>query len=211
MPAFTDYTNTYLGNAAVALCCSAALLACNDATRQSNGQASRSDGEVSSASAGASRNSDAQPAVVDGHAIIRAEAVGPLHLNTWRRPVMSLVYVVGATAGPHGEDMITVRGIGHDTMALAFLDDTLRWINVNRPGPHTAEGIGVGTPLSAAASESGATSRSADGVQIITLNRYCGIEFRSDSAVHKQAPTPARIASILVRPCAGGASRTGQP
>lgn len=121
---------------------------------------------------------------------------------------MSLVYAVGATAGPHGEDMITVRGIGQDTLTLAFVDDTLRWINVNRPGPHTAEGIGVGTPLSAVASESGATSRSADGVQIVTLARYCGVEFRSDSAPRTGAPKSARVAAILVRPCASAANPT---
>lgn len=121
---------------------------------------------------------------------------------------MSLVYTVGATAGPHGEDIITVRGIGKDTLTLAFLDDTLRSIAVNRPGPHTAEGIGVGTPLSVVAGESGARSISAGGVQIVRLDRYCGVEFRSDSAARNGSPNVVRVATILVRPCASGDNRT---
>jgi len=193
-------------NSVIALGCSAALLACDTAPRQPSGQGSRSQAEGNSASTAASISSDAQPAVVDNHLIIRQEAVGPLHLNTWRRPAMSLVYAVGATAGPHGEDMVTVRGIGKDTLTLAFADDTLRWINVNHTGPHTVEGISVGTPLSTVAGESGATSRSADGVQIVTLNRYCGIEFRSDSVAQRVPAKAARVAAILVRSCASAAN-----
>lgn len=139
--------------------------------------------------------------VVAGHAIIRDEAVGPLRLNTWRRPVMSLVYAVGATAGPHGEDMIVVRGIGQDTLMLAFANDTLRWINVNRPGPHTAEGIGVGTPFTAVTSQPGARSKSVGGVQMMTLDRYCGVEFRGDSVARNPASATPLIASIVVGPC----------
>lgn len=146
--------------------------------------------------------------MVGGHSIIRTEAVGPLHVNTWRRPAMSLVYAIGATAGPHGEDVIVVRGIGHDTLTLAFANDTLRWINVNKHGPHTAEGIGVGSPLSAVMSQAGARSRSAGGVQTVTLDRYCGVEFRGDSvARNPAAPTPT-VASIVIRPCH---SRTAAP
>lgn len=127
--------------------------------------------------------------------------MGPLRLNTWRRPVMSLVYAVGATAGPHGEDMIVVRGIGQDTLTLAFANDTLRWIDVNKPGPHTTEGIGVGTPLSAVTSQPGARSKSVGGVQTVTLDRYCGVEFRGDSVARKPAPTTPIIASIVIGPC----------
>ncbi|MGI8548551.1 MAG: hypothetical protein ACR2M1_14705 [Gemmatimonadaceae bacterium] len=125
--------------------------------------------------------------------------------------MMSLVYVVGATAGPNGADVITVRGIGQDTLTLAFLDDTLRWINVNRSGPHTAEGIGVGTPMSVVAGQSGARSKPAGSVPTVTLDRYCGLEFRGDSAAPKAGSKPARVASILVRPCASAASRAAAP
>lgn len=119
---------------------------------------------------------------------------------------MSLVYAVGATAGPHGEDMIAVRGIGQDTLTLAFDNDTLRWIDVNRPGPHTVEGLGVGTPLGTVAALPGARSRSAGRLQTVTLDRYCGVEFRGDTTLRKPASGAARIASIIVGPCRAAAT-----
>ncbi|MGI8508723.1 MAG: hypothetical protein ACR2MQ_05310, partial [Gemmatimonadaceae bacterium] len=155
----------------------------------------------SSAGASAAAAADNQPTVVGGHAIIRDGAVGPLQLNTWRRPVMSLVYAVGATAGPHGEDVIVVRGIGQDTLTLAFANDTLRWIDVNKPGPHTLDGVGVGTPFSAVTGQPGARLKSAGGVQTMTLDRYCGVEFRGDSVARSPAPATPVITSIVVAPC----------
>ena len=96
-------------------------------------------------------------AVVSGdHALIQSGAVGPLSVGMWRRQAMSLVYAVGAAQGAPGEDLIVVRGIGRDTLTLAFVDDTLRRVLVTRPGAHTADSIAVGTPLSKLAAIPGA-------------------------------------------------------
>lgn len=170
------------------VCCSFALLSCNESHGASGGTTSARAGDALSAAA---------PTVDAGHPIIRAEAVGPLRVGTWRRPAMSFVYAVGATAGPNGEDMIAVRGIGQDTLTLAFIDDTLRRIEIKRPGPHTVDGIGVGTPLSAISSQPGARSGSVDGTEVVTLDRYCGIDFMRNTVARK----PAVIAEIVVHSC----------
>ena len=88
---------------------------------------------------------DAQ-AMVDGHATIGKEAVGPLRIGMWRRPAMSFVYAIGARQGADSTDIITVKGLGRDTLTLWFQSDTLRRIVVVKPGPHTTSGIAVGTP-----------------------------------------------------------------
>lgn len=148
------------------------------------------------------------PLVVEDHAIIGEGAVGPLRLGTWRRPVMSLVYAVGATAGPAGEDVITVRGIGKDTLTLAFVDDTLRRIAVRRPGAHTSDGLAVGVPWSAVTNQPGATaSASTSGTTVVTLARYCGVQFRSDTSRRE----PARIGEIVVGPCTEQDKRPAAP
>lgn len=196
MPARPRYlagVATPFRTAALTLACTAVTMACGQTERGAqNGRAPGSGGAPDAA-----EKSGASPTVVEGHAIIRAEGVGPLRLMAWRRPAMSLVYPVGATAGPNDEDVITVRGIGRDTLTLAFADDTLRWIRVDHPGPHTSEGLGVGTPLSSVARETGARSSSVGRMHVVTLARYCGIQFRSDTT----GPAEPRVASILVKQC----------
>lgn len=120
--------------------------------------------------------------LVDGHTIIRKEAVGPLFVGEWRRQAMSLVYPVGATAGKDSEDIIVVRGIGKDTMTLVLShDDTVRRILVKRPGPHTADGIGVGTPFETVIAKAGATSHAVTGARVVTFKELCGVEFATDT------------------------------
>ena len=149
-------------------------------------------------------------AVVSGdHALIQSGAVGPLSVGMWRRQAMSLVYPVGAAQGAPGEDLIVVRGIGRDTLTLAFVDDTLRRVLVTRPGPHTADSIGVGTPLSKLTAIPGAHVGTTGGAERITVPKYCGVEFSSAADTSdRQARGAARqarganvVRSIVVGPC----------
>lgn len=146
--------------------------------------------------------------IVDDHAIIRKGAVGPLRVGEWRRPVMSFVYVVNARAGRDSEAIIVVRGIGKDTVTLAFSNDTLRRIFVTRPGARTADGIGVGTPFEVVAGRSDATAVTRGTAQVASLSSMCGVRFATDSAalsrdsiVKKTARHPATVRAIVVGAC----------
>jgi hypothetical protein len=120
--------------------------------------------------------------VMDGdHAVIQQEAVGPLRVGEWRRPVMSFVYAISARAGRDSEDIIVVRGIGKDTVTLTFDNDTLRRVFVTHQGPHTADGIGVGTPFATVAAAPGASTARRGSGKVVTIARMCGVEFATDS------------------------------
>lgn len=168
--------------AAVAL----GLAACGGGTRDV-GKPASSNGE--SRGVAQSTTDTATPAppdegpVMDGdHSIIRREAVGPLHVGEWRRPVMSFVYAISARAGRDSEDIIVVHGIGKDTATLTFLNDTLRKIFVTHAGPHTTDGIGVGTPFATIANATGARTTTRGTARVATISRLCGVEFATDSA-----------------------------
>jgi hypothetical protein len=151
---------------------------------------------------------DEGPIMAGDHAIIRQEAVGPLRIGQWRRPVMSFVYAISARAGRDSEDIIVVRGIGKDTVTLTFDNDTLRRIFVTHTGPRTADGIGVGTPFATVAARPDVTiSRRGTG-QVATTSRMCGVEFATDSvalsmdsASRKAAASSATIRAISVGYC----------
>lgn len=135
---------------------------------------------------------DAQP-MVDGHATIGREAVGPLRIGMWRRPAMSFVYAIGARQGADSTDIITVKGLGRDTLTLWFQSDTLRRIVVLKPGPHTTSGIAVGTPdtvLRTRAIPAGAGKWTIAGI--------CGLSI--ETAATQPAQTVA-VRSIVVKSC----------
>ncbi|MEO9019440.1 MAG: hypothetical protein ABI314_02930 [Gemmatimonadaceae bacterium] len=119
--------------------------------------------------------------MIGDHAVIRTQAVGPLHVGEWRRPVMSFVYAVSARAGRDSEDIIVVRGIGRDTMTLTFDNDTLRKIFVTHTGPRTTDGIGVGTPFTTLSARKDATVATRGSAHVATLPNLCGVEFATDS------------------------------
>lgn len=122
------------------------------------------------------------PIIVGGHAIIRQGAVGPLRVGEWRRPVMSFVYVVGARSGRDSVSIIVVRGIGKDTVTLAFSNDTLRSILVTRPGARTSDGIEVGAPFATVAGRSDATTVTRGTARVASIRGLCGVKFATDSA-----------------------------
>jgi len=146
--------------------------------------------------------------IVDDHAIIRQGAVGPLRVGEWRRPVMSFVYVVSARAGRDSEAIIAVRGIGKDTVALTFSNDTLRKIFVTRPGARTADGIEVGTPFATISGRADATTIRRGNASVVSLAGLCGVRFATDSAAlgddsaaTKSYPGAATVRAIAVATC----------
>ncbi len=142
---------------------------------------------------------DSGPTMAGDHALIRVNAVGPLRLMEWRRPVMSFVYAVSARAGPDSADVIVVRGVGKDTMTLTFRNDTLREIDVLKPGPHTREGFGIGTPLEALLG-AGGIRHATDSGSVITLPNYCGVQF--NAAGTPPVSPAAAVDRVAVLPCA---------
>ena len=151
---------------------------------------------------------DEGPIMAGDHAIIRQEAVGPLRVGQWRRPVMSFVYAISARAGRDSEDIIVVRGIGKDTVTLTFENDTLRRIFVTHTGPHTADGIGVGTPFATVAARPDVTTAKRGTGQVATTSRMCGVEFATDSvalstdsAARKSAASSPTVRAISVGYC----------
>ncbi len=125
--------------------------------------------------------SDNGPIMNGDHSIIRQEAVGPLHVGEWRRPVMSFVYAISARAGRDSEAIIVVRGVGKDTVTLTFDNDTLRRVFITHRGPQTADGIGVGSPFASVTSQPGAKTAVRGAAQVATISRVCGVEFATDS------------------------------
>lgn len=181
----------------------------NDAkTRSANARAAATTARITSAPKAPELASNEGQIIVNDHAIIRKGAVGPLRVGEWRRPVMSFVYVVNARAGRDSEAIIVVRGIGKDTVTLAFSNDTLRRIFVTRPGARTADGIGVGTPFAAVAGRSDAAAVTRGAAKVASLNSMCGVRFATDSAalsrdsiVKTTARGTATVRAIVVEAC----------
>lgn len=156
--------------------------------------------------------SDEGPIMNGDHSIIRQEAVGPLRVGEWRRPVMSFVYAISARAGRDSEDIIVVRGIGKDTVILTFDNDTLRRVFVTHSGPRTADGIGVGTPFATVAGQPDARTTTRGTARVATMSHMCGVDFATDSVALSpdsiarrptQKPTlqPATIRAISIGYC----------
>lgn len=146
--------------------------------------------------------------IVDGHAIIRQGAVGPLRVGEWKRPVMSFVYVISARDGRDSTSIIVVRGIGKDTVTLTFSNDTLRKILVTRPGARTADGLAVGTPFATVAERADATTVKRGNSHVASLSSLCGVKFATDSAalsddsvVTRAHPGAATVGAIAVEMC----------
>ena len=173
-----------VGIAASAVACgggndtAAATAAHNASMRPANGAAGAT---VTESAAGPDIPPDTGPLMIGDHAVIRTQAVGPLHVGEWRRPVMSFVYAVSARAGRDSEDIIVVRGIGRDTMTLTFDNDTLRKIFVTHTGPRTRDGVGVGTPFAALTTRTDATIATRGSAHVATIANLCGVEFATDS------------------------------
>ncbi len=148
------------------------------------------------------------PIMIGDHSVIHQEAVGPLNIGEWRRPVMSFVYAISARAGRDSEDIIVVRGIGKDTVTLTFDNDTLRRVFVTHIGPRTANGIGVGTPFATVAGQPGAKTMTRGAAQVATLGSMCGVEFATDSmalspdsVARKKAQRSTTVRAISVGYC----------
>lgn len=154
------------------------------------------------------RKSDDGPMMKGDHAVIREEAVGPLQVGAWRRPVMSFVYAISARAGRDSEDIIVVHGIGKDTVALTFENDTLRRVFITHAGPQTAEGIGIGSPFADVTSRSDASTTTRGTAQVASMAHLCGVEFATDSVAlsvdsvsHRRPEQPAIVRAISVGYC----------
>jgi hypothetical protein len=148
------------------------------------------------------------PLMNGDHAIIQQQAVGPLRVGEWRRPVMSFVYAISARAGRDSEDIIVVHGLGKDTVTLTFDNDTLRRVFVNHAGPHTANGIGVGTPFATVVREPGASTIMHGAARVVTIKNLCGVEFATDSlalspdtAAKRKAKASTTVRAISVGYC----------
>lgn len=157
---------------------------------------------------------DTGPVYQDGHAIIRPEAVGPLHVHAWRRVAMSFVYAITSFSGANDAEVTPVRGIGKDTVTVVIVNDTVSRIEVMRPGARTVDGIQVGTPLATVRAQRGATIGRDGAATTVRLARYCGITFSTaDSSAHSGvsktknplpfAPDSAVIRTIIVGKCSG--------
>jgi hypothetical protein len=189
------------------------FVACGGGTKEvTKGAQSTPSGQTLSQNAGdttaAAKPADEGPVMQGDHSIIRREAVGPLHVGEWRRPVMSFVYAISAHAGRDSEDIIVVRGIGKDTVTLTFQYDTLRRVFITHAGPHTAGGMAVGMPFATVAGDPGATIAKRGTAKVATLSRLCGVEFATDSIAlspdsidRKPVQQPETIQAISVGYC----------
>lgn len=157
---------------------------------------------------------DTGPVFLDGHAVIRPEAVGPLHVGQWRRAAMSFVYALTSFAGPDSTEITPVHNVGRDTVTVVIVHDTVSQLEIMRPGARTVSGIQIGTPLAAVRSLPGATIGHDGPATTVRLARECGIIFSTaDSSAHSgvpkgKAPLPfppdsAVIRTIIVGKCAG--------
>lgn len=148
------------------------------------------------------------------HAVIRPEAVGPLHVGVWRRAAMSFVYAMTAFSAPGQTEIIPVHGVGNDTVTVVIVNDTVSQLEVMRPGAHTLNGIQVGTPLATLRAMKGATVGHDGSATTVRLPGECGIVFSTaDSSAHSGAPNgkaplpfspdSAVVRTIIVGKCTG--------
>lgn len=154
---------------------------------------------------------DTGPVFLQGHAVIRPEAVGPLHVGQWRRAAMSWVYALTSFGGAGNMEITPVHKVGKDTITVVIVNDTVQHLEVMRPGARTVEGYGVGTPLAVLGAAPGASVAHEHGATVITLKRYCGIRFSSaDSSAHSGAskkdavvipPDSAAVRTVIVGKC----------
>jgi hypothetical protein len=121
---------------------------------------------------------------------------------------MSFVYVVSARSERDSVSIIVVRGIGKDTVMLAFTNDTLRRILVTHAGPRTSDGIQIGTPFATVAQRADATTATLGKAQVASLRGLCGVKFATDSAaltkdsiVRRATAGPAIVRAIAVDSC----------
>jgi hypothetical protein len=124
---------------------------------------------------------------------------------------MSFVYVVSAREEKDSTAIIVVRGIGKDTVTLAFTNDTLRRILVTRAGARTADGIQVGTPFDSVQGRPGASTAEFGSARVTTLPALCGVKFATeaaalsrDSIVRRASPGAAIVRAIAVGMCKAG-------
>lgn len=157
---------------------------------------------------------DTGPVLQDGHAVIRPEAVGPLHVGAWERVAMSFVYTITAFSAPDSTAIVPAYGAGKDTVTIVVVKDTVSQIEVMRPGARTVDGIQVGTPLATLRARPGATLGRDGAATTVRFAHYCGITFSTaDSSVHSGvsnakhplpfAPDSAVIRTIIVGKCTG--------
>jgi hypothetical protein len=157
---------------------------------------------------------DTGPVLQDGHAVIRPEAVGPLHVGAWERVAMSFVYTITAFSAPDSTAIVPAYGAGKDTVTIVVVKDTVSQIEVMRPGARTVDGIQVGTPLATLSARPGATLGRDGAATTVRFARYCGITFSTaDSSVHSGvsnakhplpfSPDSAVIRTIIVGKCTG--------
>lgn len=157
---------------------------------------------------------DTGPVLHDGHAVIRPEAVGPLHVGAWERVAMSFVYTITAFSAPDSTAIVPAYGAGKDTVTIVVVKDTVSQIEVMRPGARTVDGIQVGTPLATLRARPGATLGRDGAATTVRFARYCGITFSTaDSSVHSGVsnakhplpfpPDSAVIRTIIVGKCTG--------
>jgi hypothetical protein len=201
------------GPVAAMLGCAFALgaIACSGSSNDGSRTSARSAGTPATATATATataRKPDDGPSMDGDHSVIRQEAVGPLRVGEWRRPVMSFVYAISARAGRDSEDIIVVRGIGKDTVTLTFDNDTLRRVFVTHTGPRTVDGIGVGTPFAKVVAQPDARTTTRGTAQVATISRLCGVEFATDSVAlsvdsisRNRAERPAVVRAISIGYC----------
>jgi hypothetical protein len=158
---------------------------------------------------------DTGPAMRDGHAIIRPEAVGPLHVGAWRRVAMSFVYAITSFSGPGDSEITPVHDVGKDTLTVVIVNDTVAQLEVMRPGAHTLDGFAVGTPIATLRAQHDATVGRDGAATTVRLARYCGITFSTaDSSAHSGyrpvkgtpptfPPDSAVVRTIIVGKCTG--------
>lgn len=193
----------------------AAALACGGEGSASHAASSTSAPPVASAPAAQpSAVVDTGPVLQDGHAVIRPEAVGPLHVGAWERVAMSFVYTITAFSAPDSTAIVPAYGAGKDTVTIVLVKDTVSQIEIMRPGARTVDGIQVGTPLATVRARPGATVGRDGAATTIRFARYCGITFSTaDSSVHSGVsnakhplpfpPDSAVIRTIIVGKCTG--------
>ena len=184
-----------------------AVLACDGGTARRPSAATTSAGSKATTAARQPKQDDG-PIMNGDHSVIREEAVGPLRVGEWRRPVMSFVYAISARAGRDSEDIIVVRGIGKDTVTLTFANDTLRRVFITHTGPRTGDGIGVGSPFADVAGKPDARITTRGRAQVASVAHLCGVEFATDSTAlsvdsvsHSRPEQPAIVRAISVGYC----------
>jgi hypothetical protein len=148
---------------------------------------------------------------------IEQDGIGDLRIGRSSEEIAKLCNVVQDTIELDAEALpqrVLRVDLNRDTVSALLAENKVWRIEIDTSAFHTAEGIGVGTPLMQLLMYDQPRGLEGDGFLYVTLGRYCGLSFRLNyvptEAEHRgewtkesleQLPSDTRVDRVLIVGC----------